>query len=341
MAESTLSPSILDIRLEVQRYLGWGRAVLSSGDAKSDVDAILKRGLRQFYAPVVLPGDTTSHEWSFMQPTATLEIKGAFASGTVQIANGVVTLTGSTWPTYAAQHGNVFSIGGVEYTVASRGSGTEITLSDTSSAADSAAGSTYSLTFPKYAMPDSFGGIVGPLTYSLSSGEREVQVVSENYIRDLRQMNSQTNDAPQYAAIRPRNDYNQVVVKTGDPSNSSRYESMFWPAPDADYTLTYAYNFLIDELIDNNGNYPPGGSLHGETIMASCLAVAELYAPEESSRYRQDYLLRLAASVTLDRKANAPEYFGYNADRSDGQVFVRKQLTRATYTDKLGNVYPS
>jgi len=342
MAESTLSPTILDIRLEVQRYLGWGRTALSSGDAKNDVDAVLLRGMRRFYAPAVLPGERSAHEWSFMQPTATIELKAPYSSSTVTVVNGVVTLPdGYEWPLYSAQYGNVFKVGGNEYTVSTRDNDNELTLTDTTADNDHAAGSTYSLTFPKYAFPDSFGSIVGTLTYQLESGERDVRIVSENYIRDLRQNTGQTNDAPQYAAIRPRSDFDGVIVKEGDVESGSRYELLVWPAPDADYTLTYKYNFLIDMLIDDDGNFPPGGALHGETIMAACLSVAEMYAPEESNRYREDYQTRLIASVALDRQANTTEYYGYNADRSDGQVFVKKQLTRATYTQADGTIYPS
>tara|TARA_R100000654_G_scaffold59049_4_gene85791 strand:- start:56 stop:1084 length:1029 start_codon:yes stop_codon:yes gene_type:complete len=342
MAESTLSPTIEDIRLEVQRFLGWGRTALGAGDAKNDVDAILKRGLRQFYAPAVLPGESSAHEWSFMQPVANLTVRAPYSTSTVTVVDGVVTLAGSNvFPTYSAQFGNVFTVGGNEYTVASRDSNTQLTLTDQTSDNDHAAGSEYSLKFPKYELPDAFGGIVGPITYQRESGEEEIRIVSENYIRELEQNTGQTDDAPRYAAVRPRNDFGDTIVAAGDPEEGSRFELLVWPSPDADYVLTYRYTFLINKLIDDDGNYPPGGTLHGETIMASCLAVAELYAPEESTRYRQDYLTRLVASVALDRQSNTAEYYGYNADRSDSQVFVKKRLNRATYTDKLGNIYPS
>ena len=341
MAESTLSPTILDIRLEVQRYLGWGRTALGSGSAKNDVNAVLKRGLRRFYAPAVLPGERSAHEWSFMQPTSTIDLKAPYSSSTVTVSNGVVTLASGAFPSYSAQYGNVFKVGGNEYTVASYDSSTQLTLTDTTSDNDHDPLSAYSLTFPKYAFPDSFGGIIGTLTYQLESGEQDDRIVSENYIRDLRQSTGQTNDAPLYAAVRPRSDFDGTIVKESDTESGSRYELLVWPAPDAEYTLTYRYNFLIDMLIDDDGNYPPGGSLHGETIMAACLSVAEMYAPEESNRYREDYQSRLIASVALDRQANTTEYYGYNADRSDGQVFVKKQLTRATFTAGDGTVYPT
>lgn len=51
---------------------------------------------------------------------------GTYSTGTVAILLGVVTLTGGTWPDWA--DGGTLTVGGVDYTVASRDSASQLTL---------------------------------------------------------------------------------------------------------------------------------------------------------------------------------------------------------------------
>ena len=68
----------------------------------------------------------------------------------------------------------------------------------------------------------------------------------------------------------------------------------------------------------------PGGQQHSETILSSCLAVAEEYAETPSTRYRQLFQERLAASISIDGQGTTAGILGRNLDRSDGQGTFNK-----------------
>ena len=61
--------------------------------------------------------------------------------------------------------------------------------------------------------------------------------------------------------------------------------------------------------------------MHGETIIASCLAVAEQMIDEFNNpgKNQARFIERLAASISYDRRNMLPDGFGYNADNSDRQ----------------------
>jgi len=307
---------------EVGRFLGWGRSGFT-GSADDDVESIVDRGLRQFYYPGVLRNETTVHEWSFLKPVATITTNGPYSTGKINSPSpGQANLTGGTWPSWAAE--GTLSVNNEDYDVTTRNSATLITLADSS--VDFSSNTTYELRHDELALPADFGGIVGPLTYSKESQEHEIRITGESYIRALRQDQSQIDDAPLYAAVRP--------VAGSTYGNS--FELLLWPTPDKTYRLQYRYNV---EVTASSTIY--GGPMHDETIMASCLAIAEMYAPEKSNRHREVYQDRLAASVMLDRKANAIEFFGTNSDNSDDPVRIRRNMRYATYTDGSGTIYPS
>lgn len=69
MSDSSLALSFDDLRSAVGRELGFGSS--ASGWCESDallIDRDVASGLRTFYFPPVLPGETKMHEWSFFRP---------------------------------------------------------------------------------------------------------------------------------------------------------------------------------------------------------------------------------------------------------------------------------
>lgn len=72
-------------------------------------------------------------------------INDSYSTGTVEIVNGVVTLTGGTFPA-AAGDGYTLVVNGSNYSVASRDSGTQLTLDDLT--LDVTAGAAYNLVSP-------------------------------------------------------------------------------------------------------------------------------------------------------------------------------------------------
>jgi hypothetical protein len=244
MAESTLSVTLDEIRQEVCRMLGFGRMgyeTLSSA-MRDDVDAFIRRGLRQFYAPMPLPGETSSHRWSFLVPKATLS----------------TVATAST-----------------------------------------------------YDMPEDFQSLEGDMTLVETGRSVPVRTVSEASFRVTQQGSSPIAGRPRIACIYPKQS-----GSAGNPDIPLRWSIDLWPTPDANYTISYRYHTLQDAPASGASNLP-GGMLHGETIIASCLAVAEAYGQTPATRYRAEFMERLAASVALDRSATAADFLGRNEDRSD------------------------
>ena len=136
-------------------------------------------------------------------------------------------------------------------------------------------------------------------------------------------------DKPRVAAI-------SQTGATGTAGSSYRIE--FYPIPDAAYRLKY---LQINEPVNitSDSHEPLGGTLHGETILASCLAIAEqFFIPQSPHGYQQSYQRRLAASIELDRKANRSETLGYNADPSEfGSVtgFTDARLSRYLHDNRV------
>lgn len=324
MAESTLSPDLDEIRSSVARFMGHPSRTYASlnSQEQADIDEAVDRGLRQFYTPDPLDGETKAHEWSFMQPYTTLDLTVPYATGTVEVASGVVTLTGGTFPSWAAS--GVFSVSGSDYAVDTRDGNTQITLVDTSLTV--AAGTSYGLYQNRYTLPDNYGGMCGPITYGFGTNWTEIKIVDDVSIRMAEQEQGWPKTRPTFASITPTD----PTYTTGQ-----RFSLHVWPLPDAAYRLTYRYTILLDNLTTTN-KYPPGGLLHGETILLSCLSVAEEILDSPSRQYRDRFMRRLRASVLLDRQANAVEYFGYNGDASD---LARNEFTRtATGYVRVGGV---
>jgi len=160
-----------------------------------------------------------------------------------------------------------------------------------------------------YDLPDDFAYIVTDFTYSTSYvGNGLIRKVGEQHIRKLREGNTLVGK-PQYFAIRP---------KTTAGTTGQRFEVLFYPAPDAVYTLEYRYAILLGK-ITAAAPYPYGGEMHGETILQSCLAIAEERQNDGVSgdMHRKKFFERLAASIALDQNQQ-PDFHGYNGDGSLG-----------------------
>ena len=161
-----------------------------------------------------------------------------------------------------------------------------------------------------YTLPASFGGMNGPLTYA--SGDNRwnaIDITNEHRIRRLRQRDFSTlTSHPISAAIRAR---------ASDGSDGQRFELLLWPTPNKAYTLSYKYHALQAKLSASNP-YPLGGEAHAETILESCLAITEQRLENNAGVHTQKFAERLAASVSFDLQTYAPEYMGYNGDKSDG-----------------------
>ena len=161
-----------------------------------------------------------------------------------------------------------------------------------------------------YTLSPNFGGLIGTMTYSADDNRWfPIEITGEHRVRTLRQRDySSISSDPKIAAVRP-------ISSSG--SNGQRFQLMLYPSPDKAYTLSYRYHALPQNLTAANP-YPLGGQAHAETILESCLAVAEARMDDNAGIHAAAYQQRLAASIAYDTLMNTPEHMGYNGDSSDG-----------------------
>ncbi len=86
MAESTLTVAFRELQAEIGIFAGWGRGALVYGDPawtarqQQAIDSATKKGLRRFYFSAMMPGDPAAHDWSFLRPTAALDLPNGATS---------------------------------------------------------------------------------------------------------------------------------------------------------------------------------------------------------------------------------------------------------------------
>ena len=158
-----------------------------------------------------------------------------------------------------------------------------------------------------YILPENFSGIEGDLTYQPSVSSDTVIVVSESKIRSLRQQTPKDGN-PVYAGIR---------ALSTDGTSLQKHEIMFWPRPDSDLELEYKY-YLLPQALTVDNPYPYGAKTHGETILQSCLAIAEQRLDDKADIHWQRFMERLAASIQYEQRTSRYQIIGYNGDNSDG-----------------------
>jgi hypothetical protein len=307
VAESTLSISFDDLKAKVGHFIGYG----SNGDnwTESQADEIIQHvqsGVRQFYYPPAAEGIEAGYDWSFLQPTTTITTIGTYDTGTLEVASGTCTLTGGTWPSWAAS--GTLTIDSTVYSITSRDSDTVLTVVGD----DVAAGeSDWSLKHSGIQdLPDDVGRVMGDFFYEPDVYNRSIVLVSEARLQSYLQQSADT-DKPQYAAVRYKSDSPTATV-------GQRMEVLWWPIPSSAYTLTYRYEAYTGEL-SNDVKYPLGGMRYSELVLESCLAIAEQRENDERGIHWDSFLRLLRAGIEYDRKQGA-RYFGHMGSEYDSTL---------------------
>lgn len=308
MSESGLTLGLRDFRHAVSEFLygGDGAFDRNSAPEQDRIKRTIDAGLRQFYSPVSVDSSRV-HKWSFLSPPYSMSLNAAYSVGTVQITAGVVTLTGGTFPAWAAS--GMLMINGMDYSVATYTNGNSITLTDTSKTFSGL--TKYTLHQDDYALPDNFSSFVGPITFNqVDNSWFRVELIGEGRIRYFRQFQGYTGlslNQPWMAAVQP---------KVMDATLGTRNTLMFWPRVMNTATVTFTYRVRADSLSDTN-IYPYGASDHSDTIMASIMACAEMAEEQSRGVYWDNFQRLLQSSIELDASTNRPELLGYNKDDSD------------------------
>ena len=156
-----------------------------------------------------------------------------------------------------------------------------------------------------YDLPDAWGTNVGnPYFVSSAQTAEGIALVTQGALRSVVQNEPTLTGRPAQCAIFP---------KTFNPTVGQRFFVQFWPKPDASYTVAWRYNVTVEKLTSTN-KYHLGGMTHTETVMAGCLAAAELLKNQSLGAHYQNFMQRLQTSIALDKETNRPEYLGNMRD---------------------------
>lgn len=171
---------------------------------------------------------------------------------------------------------------------------------------------------------DDFGSLRDTFYYAADTGHAPLIVTSVGEIKRMISL-SDASGHPTHVAVNPKS-------QTGD--SGSRYEFLWYPYPDSEYVMTYAYNVLRDDL-SSSYPYPAGGAAHRNTVIAACLAEAEKLYDDTQGLWEQTYRDRVAESWKQDARLRAKS-LGLNRDRSDGPVGRNSAVRYCTYEGSVG-----
>lgn len=164
------------------------------------------------------------------------------------------------------------------------------------------------------ALPDDFGGFEGVITVSSPTLVNwPIHVFNEGQIREAYSLNPSITGRPIQAAI--------VPLRGTTGTTGQRFQLFFFPVPDTNYTVQFQY-YLLADFINGTISYAYGGMAHAETILESCLAIAEQRIDGSNTVHSAQFMQRLAASIGKDRQYKA-QTLGYNRDNSDGNPWYR------------------
>jgi hypothetical protein len=320
MAESTLQLTWTEIETEIGRYLGLDRTQGNwTADEIADVAACIKRGSRQFYFPVKTDPTVLAHRWSFLRPQSTLTIwddvvaADAITVSTAVYASPVTTITASAAVFYPSMEEKslAFDENSNTYVIDEYVSSTVVKVTGDASGE---AGNTITIdSEDTFTMPWDYGGMAADGKFTYDNAENTLNFVTlttDVRIRQLRAMDI-SSGTPWLCAI--------VPLKTAG-TQGQRWEAMFHQPPNDVFVLHYRYYILPDALVDTSLEYPYGSVAHSETILESCLAIAEVREKDSAETVHQErFLSLLQASIDHDRGLGEPvQFYGYNRDGSDG-----------------------
>lgn len=163
------------------------------------------------------------------------------------------------------------------------------------------------------ALPDDFGVLDSNVTIFSTDASWPLKVFGEGYIRAAYLGIPDRTGRPEMVAVAP--------IKGTNINQSQRFSLLAYPIADQDYTLKLAYS-ILPEYLSGTHPYAYGGAAHAETILASCLAIAEQRGDDSMTVNTVKFKERLAASIGFDRRLK-PQQYGYNGDRSRNRLYSR------------------
>jgi hypothetical protein len=261
-------------------YTQWDAQTLA--DARS----MIRSGRRKFYA---------AYEWSFLTHNITISVLAPYETGTITVADGVVTLASGTWPTNAA--GQRLAFENAVYEVATRTSNSQIILVDTS--VDAAAGTEYSLYSTRYDLPSSFGAFVGPVTIEavdeIAYGMKETAILPEFEIRKLLSRTAAFADTPLLFSV------TRTIADVGIGLQSYKFE--MYPLPDQAYTVRGMVRINPEDSTDEADATELVHPSYAELLRLSILSAAEHTYNGSGGINSQTFMQQLPNFIRRDKVA--------------------------------------
>lgn len=116
-----------------------------------------------------------------------------------------------------------------------------------------------------------------------------------------------------------------IIAAEYDSAVGSKRQIIFYPTPDAVYTLS-AVMRLRWTMIDDTHPYPIGGEIVADAITEACLAAAERLLDGAPGIHAEAFKEALAAAITQDKEATSPPTLGQDGGPID---MSGRQLSRA------------
>ncbi len=174
----------------------------------------------------------------------------------------------------------------------------------------------------EYDLPEDFGTPDSQVVFS-ADDKSPIPWLNEPLLRRRYAESPEASGVPHFAAILNRS-------PTVAPQ---RYGVLFWPEPDAAYSLRLVYNVVPDMLGEELTN-PHGGAPHARTILYACLAEAAKRIDQDPKEFEMEYAQGLLASIDFDRQLLGSN-LGPMIDSSEDLEYRRPNNFSVTYEGTL------
>lgn len=304
---ATLALTTTEVLQAMALVAGIDRDVTAlDADTTQDFRLCIRNGLRNFFHPIN-PQTGMAHLWRFLERPYTHAVPSdnGYATGTVTISNGTITLTGGTWPTWAED--GILSVDGQYLYITDRTSGTVLTTAHTGLAVTDAEFVLYEW---RDGLPSDFGEFVGGVVYSQATGRGRMLVpTTDAQIRLQYAANFRTGETKMYA------------VQAGGASDVSDTYLEFWPTMDSESVIVGTYRATpADQLhasnLSTDGAVEQAGPMHAQALLEAILAEVELYYRDQPGSHAARFDAMLAASIKHDLATAGPA-FGTVPDGAD------------------------
>ena len=264
-------------------------------------------GLRRAFYPMV---GEFPYQWRWLERFHRISAPATYETGTVTIANGVITGVGTTFPTASADY--FMSVDGHIVFISGYTSATVIATAHTELAV--AAGATFVMYRYRFPLPADFTSWTGGVTYSNGSDNWMLAGASEAELRLRYAVNYNYNNRTSHYSI------------TGTPSGD--FNITLWPVPQPDAFIQGVYIAVPEDnlptdlrvLGDDEDPILQCAPAYAEMFIEAIMAAAEAYNDDAIGIHEQRFQSALATCVAHDKIV------------SDGFDFSRALSGRMTRT---------